>query len=439
MFIDTLLNCRWVIPVVPQNFVLERVSIAIHNKRIIAICEQSEASQRFEPSVTYALDRHLVLPGLINSHTYASLNVLAKIIFEQSNQSWFGTLPQVLAEYPVSPQLIGDATQIAVAEMIKTGTTCFADVALFSNIAANVARECGIRSQISFPLTESSKLVGKSWEAQINVGLRLFDEYKNSEHIRVACAPQSISSLDNNKLTDLATYVHEIELPLQICERNWLEEISISARKFKARPLERLAACGLLTPQSQLIHMTQLKQRDLLILQEFNSHIVYCPRFNLISGSEFCPVGELKKMNINVAIGSGGFSRDLSFDLLNDLQFASFLSRALDEDDGALSPLQSLRMATLDGAKALGWQEEIGTLEINKLADLIAIEIKYSDEQTINNIAAGVVYKSYNHKITHSFVGGLPLMINGNLETLNEELLHRKRKDWVTKMVQVNC
>ena len=439
MFIDTLLNCRWVIPIVPQNFVHERVSIAIHNKRIIAICEQSEASHRFEPSVTYALDRHLVLPGLVNSHTYASLNVLAKIIFEQSNQSWFGTLPQVLAEYPVSPQLISDATQIAVAEMIKTGTTCFADLALFSNIAANVARECGIRSQISFPLTESSKLVGKSWEAQINVGLRLFDEYKNSEHIRVACAPQSISSLDNNKLTDLATYVHEIELPLQICERNWLEEISISARKFKARPLERLAACGLLTPQSQLIHMTQLKQRDLLLLKEFNSHIVYCPRFNLISGSEFCPVGELKKMNINVAIGSGGFSRDLSFDLLNDLQFASFLSRALDKDDGALSPLQSLRMATLDGAKALGWQEEIGTLEINKLADLIAIEIKYSDEQTINNIAAGVVYKSYNHKITHSFVGGLPLMINGNLETLNEELLHRKRKDWVTKMVQVDC
>ena len=335
--------------------------------------------------------------------------------------------------------MISDATQIAVAEMIKTGTTCFADLALFSNIAANVARECGIRSQISFPLTESSKLVGKSWEAQINVGLRLFDEYKNSEHIRVACAPQSISLLDNNKLTDLATYVHEIELPLQICERNWLEEISVSARKFKARPLERLAACGLLTPQSQLIHMTQLKQRDLLLLQEFNSHIVYCPRFNLISGSEFCPVGELKKMNINVALGSGGFSRDLSFDLLNDLQFASFLSRALDEDDGALSPLQSLRMATLDGAKALGWQEEIGTLEINKLADLIAIEIKYSDEQTINNIAAGVVYKSYNHKITHSFVGGLPLMINGNLETLNEELLHRKRKDWVTKMVQVDC
>ena len=119
MFIDTLLNCRWVIPIVPQNFVLERVSIAIHNKRIIAICEQSEASHRFEPSVTYALDRHLVLPGLINSHTYASLNVLAKIIFEQSNQSWFGTLPQVLAEYPVSPQLISDATQIAVAEMIK--------------------------------------------------------------------------------------------------------------------------------------------------------------------------------------------------------------------------------------------------------------------------------------------------------------------------------
>ncbi len=438
MFIDTLLNCRWVIPIIPQNCIFERVSIAIHNKRIIAICEQSEASQRFEPSVTYALDRHLVLPGLINSHTYASLNVLAKIIFEQSNQSWLGTLPHVLAEYSVNSELIYDATQIAVAEMIKTGTTCFADVALFPNIAANVARECGIRSQISFPLTKSSKLMDKSWEAQLNVGLRLFDDYKNSAHIRVACAPQSISSLDNNKLTDLATYVHEIELPLQICERNWLEEISVSSRKFKARPLERLAACGLLTPQSQLIHMTQLKQRDLLLLQEFNSHIVYCPRFNLISVSEFCPVGELKKMNINVALGSGGFSRDLSFDLLNDLQFASFLSKALDKDDGALSPLQSLRMATLDGATALGWQEEIGTLEINKLADLIAIEIKYSDEQTINNIAAGVVYKSYNHKISHSFVGGLPLMINGNLETLNEELLHRKRKDWVTKMVQVN-
>ena len=105
----------------------------------------------------------------------------------------------------------------------------------------------------------------------------------------------------------------------------------------------------------------------------------------------------------------------------------------------ALSPLESLRMATLDGATALGWQEEIGTLEINKLADLIAIEIKYCDEQTINNIAAGVVYKSYNHKITHSFVGGLPLMINGNLETLNEESLYRKRRDWVTKIVHVDC
>ncbi len=430
MFIDTLLNCRWVIPIVPESSVFERVSIAIHKKRIIAICEQSEAVQRFEASVTYALDRHLVMPGLINCHTHASLNTLAKIIFKQSDHSRFETLPQLLAKYSISPELVSVGTQIAIAEMIKTGTTCYADVALISDSAANAAAECGIRSQISFPLAECSKLINNSWESQMNVGLRLFDDCKDRENIKVACAPQSISLLSDEKLLNLATYVHEIELPLQICAHNSLEEILCSSKKFQARPIERLAECGLLTPQSQLIHMTQLERDDLLLLKQFNSHVVHCPRFNLLKASGICPVGELKRMDINVAIGSGGFSRDLSFDVLNDLQFASLLSRTSAKDSMALSPLQSLRMATLDGATALGLQEDIGTVEVDKLADLIAIEIKYSDEQTINDIADGLVHKRYDHKISHSFVGGRALMINGNLETINEELLNRKRKDW---------
>lgn len=438
MFIDTLLNCRWVIPINPEDHVFERVSIAIHNQRIIAICEQSEALEKFEAAATYSLDRHLVMPGLINSHTHASLNILAKIIFKQSNKDYSETLTKVLAKYPITPQLVRDGTQIAIAEMIKTGTTCFADIALFSNIAANVVRECGMRSQISFPMTEYSKLINNSWESQMSDGLRLFDDYRDSAHVRVACAPQSISSLNNDKLTNLATYVNEIELPLQIDTHNSREEISSSAKNFNARPVQRLAECGLLTPQSQLTHITQLKKSDLLLLKESNSHIIYCPRFNLIQSGGFCPLEEAKKMGINVALGSGGFTRDLSFDLFNDLQFALLLNKASTNDGLSLSPHQSLRMATLDGAKALGWQEEIGTLEPNKLADIIAIEINYLEEQTINNLAAGLVYKSYNHRITHSFVGGRPLMINGNLEILNEELLQRKRKNWAKSAINVN-
>jgi 5-methylthioadenosine/S-adenosylhomocysteine deaminase len=234
----------------------------------------------------------------------------------------------------------------------------------------------------------------------------------------------------------IATYANELDMAVHIHCHETAEEITESISNYGCRPLERLKDLGLLLPQTQLVHMTQINGEDMALVQAHNCHVVHCPESNLKLASGFCPVGEMIDAGINVAIGTDGAASNNDLDLFGELKTASLLAKAVANDASTLDAHAALRMATIKGAKALGWDSEIGSLEAGKSADMIAIKISSIAQQPLYNPASQLVYTNVGHCVTHSWVASKPLMINGELRTLNEHNVIQTAQQWRNKIAQ---
>lgn len=208
------------------------------------------------------------------------------------------------------------------------------------------------------------------------------------------------------------------------------KEVSDSLHLYSCRPLQRLDDLGILLPQTQLVHMTQMDDQDIKLVKDNNCHVVHCPESNMKLASGFCPVAKLLDAGINVAIGTDGAASNNDLDLFGELKTAALLAKVVSGNAAALNAHQAIRMATISGAKALGWQDQIGSLEAGKSAYIIAVEINSLSQKPLYNPASQLVYTNSGSQVTHSWVAGRALMSGRQLLTLNEEKLMRMADEW---------
>ena len=214
--IDTLINCRWLLPIVPAGRIYENFAVAVHRQRIVAVCSQSEAAMRFRSASEYHLNDHLVMPGLVNCHLHGAMSLLRGYAEDLPLDSWLKKRIWPLERRVVNSDFVRDGTQLAAAEMIKSGTTCFADMYFYPETSAEVVRDCGLRSQIGFPVFDDTSATGQTVDQQIHRGLQLHDTFKGHDLIKIACAPHSLDTAGIPTLTTLATYANELDLPVHI-------------------------------------------------------------------------------------------------------------------------------------------------------------------------------------------------------------------------------
>jgi 5-methylthioadenosine/S-adenosylhomocysteine deaminase len=232
----------------------------------------------------------------------------------------------------------------------------------------------------------------------------------------------------------ISTYANELDMPIHIHCHETASEVSESVDQYGCRPLERLRNLGLLLPQTQLVHMTQINDADIQLVQDHNCHVVHCPESNLKLASGFCPVGQLMDAGINVALGTDGAASNNDLDLFGELKTAAMLAKAVSGDPTTLDAHAALRMATINGAKALGWDHEIGSLEPGKSADIIAIKMDSIPQQPLYNPESQLVYTNVGHQVSHSWVAGKPLLAESELLTLNPQSLIQSAGDWRNKI-----
>lgn len=424
--IDTLVLCRWLLPIVPKDRILQDYAVAIHDGRIVDLCPQSEATIRFKADTTLHLQEHLVMPGLINAHVHAGVRLLR------------GAAPHMTAESDLHSRLwpadlgilnadfVGDSTRLAMAEMIRSGTTCFANMYFLPEIAAEAARDCGMRCQLSFPVFDCVDAAGQNGELQIRKGLQLHDHYRGQPSIKVACAP---SALSDETLTKIATYANELDLSIHINMHETQAEIAQSLHLYGERPLQRLFNLGLLMPATQLVHMTQLSEEDCALVEQCNAQVIYCPESNLYHANGVCPIDQLSERDVNVALGTDG-APNCGLDLFAELKSAALRRRTQQSHPDPLLPHQALRMVTIDGARALGWHAEIGSLEHGKYADMIAIEMHALEQQPLYNLASHIVQGHTGARVSHSWISGRLVMQDRQLLTLNEQGVIARAHAW---------
>ena len=428
--IDLLVNSRWIIPVVPENRVFENCALAIDQQKIVGIYPQAEAQTKFDALSVVDLADHILMPGLVNAHGHAAMSLLRGYADDLPLQPWLEEHIWPVEARVLSAEFVADGTNLAMAEMIKTGTTCFADMYFFADTVAEQVQRSGMRSQIGFTVFDFPTAGGKDPDDYIHRGLQLRDTYKGDGLIKIACAPHAPYTVGDETMRRVATYANELDMAVHIHCHETAQEVADSLKLYGCRPLQRLDDLGVLLPQTQLVHMTQIDDEDIRLIQDNNCHVVHCPESNLKLASGFCPVAKLISAGINVAIGTDGAASNNDLDLFGELKTAALLAKAVAEDAAVLDAHAALRMATINGAKALGWDDQIGSLETGKSADMIAVEISSLSQKPLYNPASQLVYSNAGSQVTHSWVAGKALLRERSLVTLDEENLIRRADAW---------
>ena len=428
--IDLLINSRWIIPVVPENRIFENCALAVDQQKIVGIYPQAEARSKFVADSVVDLGEHIVMPGLVNAHGHAAMSLLRGYADDLPLRPWLEEHIWPVEARVLSEQFVADGTDLAMAEMIKTGTTCFADMYFFADSVAEQVRRSGMRSQVGFTVFDFPTAGGKDPDDYIHKGLQLRDSFKGDELIKIACAPHAPYTVGDETMRRIATYANELDMAVHIHCHETAQEVRDSLKLYSCRPLQRLDDLGILLPQTQLVHMTQIDQDDIRLIQDNNCHVVHCPESNLKLASGFCPVGKLIDAGINVAIGTDGAASNNDLDLFGELKTAALLAKAVAGDAAMLDAHAALRMATINGAKALGWEDQTGSLEAGKSADIIAVEISSLSQKPLYNPASQLVYSNAGSQVTHSWVAGKALLKERALMTLDEQNLIRRADAW---------
>lgn len=432
--VDLLVNARWIIPVIPEDAIFSDCSVAVRNGNIVAICPQGEAARRFQARDTISLKSHALIPGLINAHTHAAMSLFRGYSDDLDLHSWLNDRIWPAEGRWVSEEFVRDGTELAMAEMVRSGTTTFADMYFFPDQVAAAVREAGMRCQIAFPILDFSTPWARNGDEYIHKGLSLRDEYKSHDRITIAFGPHAPYTVEDRLFEQVATYANELDAHIQIHLHESEAEIRDAVSATGRRPIERLKQLGILSANTQCVHMTVLDDGDIALVEDSRVHVIHCPKSNMKLGNGACPVTKLRQNGVNVALGTDGAASNNSLDMFAEIQFASLLAKGISGDPTALGVHHSLRLATIHGARALGLESITGSIETGKAADLVAVDLGGINRQPLYNPASQLVYTQAGSSVTHVWVAGKSLLREGKLSALNEEDLLARTQYWHRKI-----
>lgn len=432
--VDTLIFAGWIIPIRPEKTVLKDHAIAIKNGVIVSIVPQALAQSSFLPGQQLNLPNHLLCPGLINTHGHSSMSLFRGLADDTPLQEWLHDHIWPAEQQWVGEEFVRDGTQLAIAEMLRSGTTTFSDMYFFPDIIAKEATQAGIRAQVAFPVFDFPSIWGQDPDDYIRKGLNVRDNYKHSDLINLVFGPHAPYTISDGPLQQIATLANELDTGIHIHVHENAQEVDEEVEKYGKRPLQRLNDLGILSPKTQLVHMTTLNDDDINLVVQSGAHVIHCPSSNLKLASGMCPVDELMNKGINIALGTDSAASNNSLDMFSEMRLGALLAKGVSENAAAMNDWQALEAATLAGAKALGIESITGSLEAGKKADIIAIDFSQLEQQPVYQPIAQLVYTPCGQHVTHSWVNGRLLMDNRKLTTVDEKIVLRKASDWQKKI-----
>lgn len=436
--VDLLISARWIIPIIPQGKIFENCTVIVNKGNILALLPTIEANRNYIGREHIELNQHALLPGLINAHGHSAMTLLRGFADDLPLQTWLEKHIWPAETQWVNSDFVRDGTELAIAEMIRSGTSCFSDMYFFPDTVAETANQVGIRSQIAFPVFDFPSAWGRGPDDYIHKGLQLHDDHKDRDLTRIAFGPHAPYTISNKPMEKIATYAEELDACIQIHLHETAREVSDSLKAHGSRPIQRLIDIGLLSPLTQCVHMTQVNEQDITTLVEHNAHVIHCPKSNLKLASGFCPVDKLLLENINVALGTDSAASNNSLDMFSEMSTAALVAKAVSGNAGAVNAHTALEMATINGAKAMGWDDKIGSIETGKSADLVAVELGTIESEPLYNLASQLAYTNIGSRVSHLWVKGAALMIERQLQTLNEHEILAKAKQWQRKLAKSN-
>lgn len=433
--VDTLIAARWVIPIEPDGQVLDHHCVAVRQGRIVAIEPREEALQRFRAEQILDRPTHVLLPGFVNAHTHAAMSLLRGAAESASLGHWLTVQVWPLEKRWMDAEYVRDGTELAIAEMLSSGTTCFADMHLFPEVVAQTASAARIRACVGLPILDAVSPWADCVSAYIEKGLRLHDEYRDDPLITTAFAPYTPAAVSDETLSRLRRTADELdELPVIM----QINESRADAVTEGERTLARLERLGLLSPLLSAVHMVHADDEDLDRAAAGGISITHCPQSNLKLGNGVCPIAAIRSRGLNVALGTNSAASNNDLNMLDEMRTAALLVSGIParrpERFAPMTAHDWLHAATLGGARALGLTDVIGSLTPGKWADLCCIDLARPQSQPVYDPAVQIVYSVSRDQVSDVWVAGRPLVAGGELTQMDLADILRRAQDWQTRI-----
>ena len=427
---ELLVLPRWLVPIEPADTALEDHALVVSGGRIVDLLPADFARQTWRAEQTVELPHHAVMPGLVNSHTHAAMTLLRGIADDLPLMDWLQNHIWPAEAKHVAHGYCEDGVRLAIAEMIRGGTTCFNDMYFFPDATAKVAAETGIRATVGLVVFDFPTAWASGPDEYIHKGAQLHDAWRSHPLVRTAFAPHAPYTVSDDPLIRIRALADQLSIPVHIHVHETAAEVLGGIEAHGVRPWERLRRLGLLGEQLIAVHMTQLTDAEIDEVAQLGVHVAHCPESNLKLASGMAPVARLLAAGANVAIGTDGSASNNDLDMFSELRSAALLAKGVAGDTSVVPAATALRMATLNGARALGIDEQTGSLAPGKSADFIAVDLSAPNTQPVYDVISQLAYAVSSHQVSDVWVAGRALMRDRILLTLDLADTLARAQDW---------
>ncbi len=434
--IDLIIEARWLATVVRNAPLLEHYSVIVQNDSIVDVLPTSLARNQYTSTDIVSLDEHILIPGLINLHTHAAMNLMRGIADDLPLMQWLNEHIWPAERAVVSSDYVKDASLHACAEMLSGGTTCFNDMYFFPQATAAAINQSGMRANLGLFVSEFANSYANDADDYLQKGFESHDSWRGNGMISSSIAPHAPYTVSDRTFEKIITYAEQLSIGIHTHLHETRDEISQSEAQYGVRPIQRLLKLGLLGPNFPAAHGVQLLPSERDILSEYGSHIAHCPSSNLKLGSGIAPISSMLKNNVNVGIGTDGAASNNRLDMFAEMRLAALLAKGASEDPTTVPAHQALEMATINAAKALGLDDKIGTIETGKKADVVAVKLSDTTISPCYDPISHLVYTCGREHVTYTWVAGELRYSNGLYANIEPMELKEIIQKWHPKLKQ---
>ena len=405
--------------------VIKNGNIYIENEKIKKI-----TSDKIDFSYDKKIDgkNYLAMPGFVNAHTHVGMSLFRNFSDDVELMTWLNE-----KIWPLEDKLIAEdvywASLLSHAEMIMTGTTTFADMYYFEEQTIKALEKSKMRAQISRGLTLEDKNYKK-----IEENIDLFKKYENSQNgrINIAFGPHAVYTTDKNYLKEINKYAKKYKMPIHIHLSETKTENTDCMKRFNQSPTEVFEECGIFENKTIAAHGVYLSDKDLDILSKYDVSVVHNPSSNLKLSSGFLDCTRVINKKINLAMGTDSSASNNNLSMIKEISLTSLVSKYNNPQN--LKAYDVLKMATINGAKALGLDDKIGTLEEGKLADIILIDLNNPNHTPQNNLISSLPYSTFDKDVSYVIINGDLVYDDKKFVYLNEEEIIKNAEESFQKL-----
>ncbi|AUZ04258.2 MULTISPECIES: TRZ/ATZ family hydrolase [Vitreoscilla] len=429
----TLIHAGWIIPMSDEPVVLRNQVLVLKDHQIDAIVTPEQAQDMIADEVLQ-LPNHVLMPGLVNLHGHSAMTLLRGFADDLDLMDWLNNHIWPAEGKHVSDEFVYDGSVLAMAEMLLGGTTTINDMYFYHDAVARAGLKTGMRTMVGCSILEFPTNYAQNADEYISKSLQDAQAYQNEELINFVWAPHAPYTVSDETFKRVVALAEEHDWLIHCHIHETAFEVEDSVKQHGKRPLQRLDELGVLSPRLIAAHMVHTNEEEMALVAKRGISIAHNPASNMKLASGFAPIQAMLDAGVNVGLGTDGAASNNKLDMFADMRLGALIAKGSTRKPTDVKAYDMLKMATINGAKALHLDDKVGTLQAGKQADMIAVDLSALATQPVFDPISHLVYAADRSQVSHVWINGEHLVAEGELTRLNQADLLANAQHWQQKI-----